>query len=98
MLFHDREDVSSEMHYYKRLLPPQLVRLREGADILLVLLPLPKDASQSEKLDYKAITKDINVVLLDSCHGSDQKQQLEQLLHTHKIKREGGIAISSNFV
>ena len=57
------------MHYYKRLLPSQIVRLREGADIVLVLWPLPKSAFEVERYEHDAISKDINTVLDDLIPG-----------------------------
>ena len=44
--FHARDGVSSSMHYYKRILPQQLVRLWEGADLIVVIRPLNQSAAE----------------------------------------------------
>ena len=83
------------MQYYKRLLPSQLVRLREGTEIIVVLPPLPKKATLLEAQDYKAITKDINAVILDSCQGlqgEERQKHLDSILRSHAISREGGLS------
>ena len=45
------------MHYYKIILPSQLVRLREGDEIVLVIPPLPKAAKNAEITANRTITK-----------------------------------------
>jgi len=81
------------MHYYKRLLPSQIVRLHKGAEVAVVIRPLPKSSSDNERSVHAAISKDVNAVVLDSCigvHNADQIAQLQTILRTHEIKRDGG--------
>ena len=91
--FHARDGVSSSMHYYKRILPQQLVRLWEGADLIVVIRPLNQSAAEVERKEHNAIAKDINTVLLSSCQGLQREErdsQLKTILRTHEMKRDGG--------
>ena len=81
------------MHYYKRIPPKQIVRLREGAELAVVICPLPKSAANEKHIVHAAITKEINAVIMASCigvHHADRVSQLQTILRTHEIERDGG--------
>ena len=72
------------MHYYKRLLPEQIVHLREGAEVIAVIPLVPKSPTKDEIVAYKTVTKALNNILLDSCEGlrmEERKEELEMIHH-----------------
>ena len=58
---------TSQMQYNKQLLPSQMVCLREGAEIKLVIPPLQKGAFELEQKAHDAVTKGINSMILHLC-------------------------------
>ena len=88
---HDDKQQKSQNQYYKRLLPCQTVRSAVGDEIILVVPPLQKGSSDLVIASHTATMKEINAVLLNSCHGllgEDRKEQLKRIHNTHKISRE----------
>ena len=57
----------------------QIDRLREGAEIMVVILPIRKMVPELEHLAHKNTMKEINTVLLASCDGLLAAYRNEQL-------------------
>ena len=82
------------MHHYKRLLPEQIFRLREGAEIIAVIPPASKSSTNDKTAAHKTITKAIDSILFNSCEDltfAEQKYQLEVICRVHEIERGDGV-------
>ena len=89
------------MHHYKYLLPSQIVCLREGAKLIVVIPPIWKTAPELEHLAHKNTTKKLILCCrlhVTACWLRIERSSWNKLAGHIKSKERGGLVTSINFV